>query len=294
MSRPLRLGLPGALYHVTARGNARAAIYRDDCDRVAFLAILGETCARYGWVCHAYCLMTNHYHVLLALQESPAGRLVRGMQHLNSCSAQRFNRRHHRVGHLYQGRYHAVLVQRERHLLELTRYIVLNPVRAGMVRDAGAWPWSSYRATLGLASAPTWLSAEAISASFGTGEDGRWAYAEFVASGVGEASYWSRRSHRIFLGDQAFITHAQRQRTTTATDAEVPAAQRGAPAPSITSTMLARAQRDAAIVAAYAARRETIRTLDTRDGLHYAQISRILRRAARDATLDAIRATSKR
>ncbi|MEO7217075.1 MAG: transposase, partial [Gemmatimonadaceae bacterium] len=160
MTRPLRLDIPGALYHTTARGNAREAIYRDDHDHETFLALLGATCKQYGWTVLAYCLMTNHYHLLLTLHETPAGLLVRGMQHLNSCFAHVFNRRHQRVGHVYQGRYHAILVQRERHLIELTRYVVLNPVRAGIVADVVEWPWSSYLATAGLASVPAWLCTE--------------------------------------------------------------------------------------------------------------------------------------
>lgn len=226
--------------------------------------------------------MTNHYHLLLALREAPPGRLVRGMQHLNSGSAQRFNRRHHRVGHVYQGRYRAILVQGERHLLELTRYVVLNPVRAGMVADVAAWPWSSYRATLGWTPAPSWLAADAVTAPFGTGDEGWRAYAAFVAAGVGAPSIWSRLSHQIYLGDQSFIAHARRQGMAQAIDAEVPAAQRGAPARAATGTSVARAHRDAAIAADYAARGETIKTLGARYGLHYSQISRILRRPGRD------------
>jgi putative transposase len=289
MARPLRLDIPGALYHITARGNARGPIYRDDHDRAAFLTLLGATCKQYGWTVHAYCLMTNHYHLLLALQEAPDGRLVRGMQHLNSRSAQLFNQRHRRVGHLYQGRYHAILVQRERHLVELTRYVVLNPVRAGIVADAAEWPWSSYRATVGLASAPAWLCAEAIITPFGTGDQGRQAYINFVAGGMRESSYWSQTSHQIYLGDQSFIARARKQGMTRATDAEIPTAQRGVPARPVIGSMLARAHRDAAIVTAYAAGRETLKTLGTRYGLHYSQISRILQRAAQDARGDSAR-----
>lgn len=287
MSRPLRLDLPGALYHITARGNAREAIYRDDHDRTAFLTLLGEACARYGWSCHAYCLMTNHYHLLLALREAPAGRLVRGMRYLNGCSAQRFNRRHHRVGHVYQARYKAILIQRERHLLELTRYVVLNPVRAHMVDHAAAWPWTSYRATVGLAPVPTWLDTDAATAPFGPGETGRRAYADFVAAGVGEPSCWSRTSHHIYLGDQSFIASAQRQVTLSPTDTEVPMAQRGVLANPVTGTVLARAERDAAITDAYTSGGETIKTLGLRFGLHYSQISRILHRTFREATIAA-------
>lgn len=292
MARPLRLDIPGALYHITARGNAREPIYCDDHDREAFLALLATTCNRYGWALHAYCLMTNHYHLLLALHEAlheaPAGQLVRGMQHLNSRSAQQFNGRHRRVGHLYQGRYHAILIQRERHLIELTRYVVLNPVRARIVTAAAQWPWSSYRATVGLAPTPAWLCADTVIALFGTGHQGRLAYTDFVARGAGEPSYWTRTSHQIYLGDQSFIARAREQGMTRASDAELPTAQRGAPARSVTGSMLARAHRDAAIVAAYATRRETLKTLGTRYGLHYSQISRILSRAEGEAVGDVL------
>lgn len=278
MARPLRLDIPGALYHITARGNARQPIYRDDHDRETFLSLVGVTCERYGWDVHAYCLMSNHYHLLLSLHETPAGQLVRGMQHLNSGSAQQFNRRHRRAGHLYQGRYHAVLVQRERHLIELTRYVVLNPVRAGLVTDAVEWLWSSYRATIGLAPIPAWLCVETVTARFGVGDAGRQAYIDFVASGAGEPSYWSRTSHQIYLGDQSFIVCTRKQGMTRGADAEVPTGQRGVPRRSVTGSMLTRSCRDAAIVSAHAAGYETLKTLGARFGLHYSQISRILRR----------------
>jgi len=253
------------------------------CQSQSFLTFLAETCAQFGWRCHAYCLMTNHYHLLLALQDFPSGRLVRGVQHLNSCSAQRFNRRHRRVGHVYQGCYRAILAQRERHLLELTRYVVLNPVRAGMVADAAAWPWSSYRAAVGCTPAPSWLDTDAVTAPFGAGDEGRRAYAAFVTAGVGAPSVWSRLSHQIYLGDQSFIAHARRHGMTRAADPEVATVQRGAPARGATGTIVARARRYAAIAANYAARGETIKTLGTRYGLHYSQISRILSRATRAA-----------
>ena len=110
MARPLRLEFPGALYHVTARGNARQAIVLDDRDRALFLLCLGDTIARFGWICHAYCLMDNHYHLLI---ETPEGHVSRGMRQLNGVFTQRINRRHGRVGHLFQGRFKAILVERE-------------------------------------------------------------------------------------------------------------------------------------------------------------------------------------
>ena len=137
MARPLRIEFPGALYHVTSRGNARAPIFLEDRDRRQLLRILSDVVERYRWVCHAYCLMTNHYHLLV---ETPEANLSRGMRQLNGLYTQRFNRAHERVGHILQGRFGAVLVERDAHLLELARYVVLNPVRAGMVAAGGGLP----------------------------------------------------------------------------------------------------------------------------------------------------------
>jgi len=146
MTRPLRLEYEGAIYHVTSRGNAQEDVFLKDSDRTRFLEILGDVVARYGWICHAYCLMNNHYHLLI---ETPRANLSRGMQFLNGVYTQWFDRQHERVGHLFQGRFKAILVEKESHLLELTRYIVLNPVRAKMVRGVRDRPWSSYRGTSG-------------------------------------------------------------------------------------------------------------------------------------------------
>jgi REP element-mobilizing transposase RayT len=139
MARPLWLEYVGAVYHVTSRGNARNAVFLDDADRREILETLSDVIERYAWICHAHCLMTNHYHLLI---EMPAGGLSRGMQLLNGVYTQWFNHRPQRVGHLFQGRYKAILFEKESYLLELARYVVLNPVRAGMVRTARDWPWS--------------------------------------------------------------------------------------------------------------------------------------------------------
>ncbi|MBD3670659.1 MAG: transposase [Gammaproteobacteria bacterium] len=127
MSRPLRIEYAGALYHVTSRGDGQKDIYLDDKDRRDFLSNLTHVCERYNWVVHAYCLMSNHYHLLL---ETPDGNLSQGMRQLNGVYTQQFNRTHERVGHVFQGRYKAIIVQKDSYLLELSRYIVLNPVRA--------------------------------------------------------------------------------------------------------------------------------------------------------------------
>jgi REP element-mobilizing transposase RayT len=152
MARPLRVEFPGAVYHVTARGDGREVIFMDDADRRLFLAVVEHVLDRLTWRCHAYCLMGNHYHLLA---ETLTANLAGGMRQLNGLYTQRFNRRHKRVGHVFQGRYQAIVVQKDRHLLELCRYVVLNPVRAHMVEDVGAWPWSSYRVTVGQQAGPT-------------------------------------------------------------------------------------------------------------------------------------------
>jgi putative transposase len=157
MARPLRIELAGGLHHVTSRGDRREAIYLDDQDRAEWLGVFGEVCDRFNWRCHAYCEMTNHYHLVV---ETPQANLSKGMRQLNGVYTQRFNRRHGLAGHLFQGRFKAILVERDAYLLELARYVVLNPVRAGMVSEVSAWQWSSYRAMVGLASSPPWLETD--------------------------------------------------------------------------------------------------------------------------------------
>ena len=130
MARPLRLEYPGAVWHITARGNERKNIFRSDADRRLLLELLGDAVRRYGWIVHTYVLMSNHYHFLI---ETPRPTLSRGMQWLNGKYAQRFNKRHDRVGHLFQGRFKGFLIENSEYLNEVLRYVVLNPVRAGLV-----------------------------------------------------------------------------------------------------------------------------------------------------------------
>ena len=202
MARPLRIQFEGALYHVTSRGNARQEIFLDNDDRAAFLAVVAETVGRYGWICHAYCLMPNHYHLLV---ETPTPNLSRGMQLLNGVYTQKFNRYHKRFGHVLQGRYKAILVERESHLLELSRYVVLNPVRAAMVRSARDWPWSNYRATSGQSEAPEFLNVDWTLSQFGSIRDKAvHAYRQFVKQGRG-IDIWQNLRAGSLLGSEAFV-----------------------------------------------------------------------------------------
>ncbi len=203
MARQLRLQFPGAVYHVTSRGNARQDIFADDADRARFLDLLGREIEQHRWRCHAYCLMGNHYRLLI---ETPEANLSRGMGRLNMAYAQAFNRRHERVGHLFQGRFHAVVVEKDSHLLELCRYLVLNPVRAGMAAVPGDWPWSSYRATASGRGGPDWLTTGWTLQRFGGADArGRRAYRRFVGEGIEAASPWDDLRGGAFLGGERFL-----------------------------------------------------------------------------------------
>lgn len=203
MARPLRLEYAGALYHITARGDRREDIFLGDEDRADYLVVLGEVCKRFNWVVHAYCQMTNHYHLLL---ETVDGNLWRGMRQLNGVYTQHVNRRHGLVGHLFQGRYKAILVQKASYLLELSRYLVLNPVRAKLVEDPADWPWSNYLATVGTVPSPGWLDTDGLLSQFGNERGSAIAaYRAFVLSGLGRSSPLEQVRHQTLLGDDAFL-----------------------------------------------------------------------------------------
>ena len=160
MARPLRIECSGAIYHVTSRGDRREEIYLDDEDRRRWLEIFGAVCERFNWRCHARCLMSNHYHIVV---ETVDGNLSKGMRQLNGVYTQTHNRRHNRVGHVYQGRFKGILVDKESYLLELS---VLNLLRAKMVDQLNQWRWSSYRSMIGRAVVPDWLKVDWLLGQF--------------------------------------------------------------------------------------------------------------------------------
>jgi REP element-mobilizing transposase RayT len=230
MARPLRLEYEGAVYHVTSRGNARQAIFLVDPDRELFLQVLGASVERFGWICHAYCLMTNHYHLAI---ETPEANLSRGMRHLNGVYTQAFNRRHMRAGHVLQGRFKGIVVEKESHLLELARYVVLNPVRARMVRSAKDWPWSSYRATAGLAEAPALLTAHWILEQLHRSQDRAVSlYRQFVSAGRG-VDVWTELRGGILLGCDEFVGELKPLLADYETARELPRRERHAARPSL-------------------------------------------------------------
>lgn len=206
MARPIRLQFPGGTYHVTSRGNNRNPIYLRDSDRLKFIELLGRLREKFDIKIYAYCLMHNHFHLLV---ETPRSNLSRAMQYLNSAYTAYFNRAHRRAGHIFQGRYKSILVDKESYLLELTRYIHLNPVAAKIVRHPEEYRWSSYRFYVGLREKPDWLMSQEVLDRFGGGQERAiTAYRAFVEDRMEEklkddplAHVW----HQCLLGGKSFI-----------------------------------------------------------------------------------------
>jgi putative transposase len=275
MARPLRIEFPNALYHVTSRGDRREPIVEDDADRLTFFTVLAEVIERFNWLCHAYCLMTNHYHVVV---QTPDGNLSPGMRQLNGMYTQATNRRHRRTGHLFQGRFKAILVDEDPYLLELTRYVVLNPVRAGMVKHPRHYPWSSYRAMVGQAPVPPWLATDGVLAQFGKRRaNARRRYSEFVLAGIKQESIWGNLRQQIYLGDERFIARMQRKVKPQGDTLSIPRAHRRPPAPALSTLAARHRDRDKAILTAYATGAYSYREIAEHFDLHLATIGRIVR-----------------
>ena len=205
MSRPLRVEYPGAFYHVTSRGNERKMVFQSTRDRERYLSYLESAHERYGAVIHTYCLMGNHYHLLL---ETPRGNLSQIIHHINGAYTTYFNVKRDRSGHLFQGRFKGILVEKDAYCKELSRYIHLNPVRAGMVKSPSEYPWSSYRCFVGKQKRPDWLTTELILGDFGgEGRRGFKRYREYVERT--EAKELENPFKRViastFLGSEEFI-----------------------------------------------------------------------------------------
>jgi REP element-mobilizing transposase RayT len=274
MARPLRLELAGALYHVTSRGDGREDIFLSDEDRAAWLDTFAEVCRRFNWVCHAYCQMTNHYHVVI---ETPDVNLAAGMRQLNGVYTQHFNRRHQRVGHVFQGRYKAILVEKDSYLLELARYVVLNPLRAKMVRRLEQWPWSSYPATCGQTAVPDWLQVDFVLAQFSTVRARAISkYISFVHDGSKLPSVWSRLQGQIYLGSEAFVNKMQALVDKKPSLAEIPRAQRRALKRAL-SEFEREYPRNEAIALAYLSGRHTMAAIARHFDIHYTTVSRLVK-----------------
>lgn len=278
MARPLRLEFAGALYHVTARGNERHTIFLGDgaTDRVRFLEVLGDVCKRFNWICHAYCLMSNHYHLLI---ETPEANLSRGMRQLNGVYTQYVNRAHERIGHLFQGRFKGILVEKESYLLELARYIVLNPVRAGMVRAPGEWPWSSYLATAEEEVSPPFLTTDWLLRAFADSRGRAVAeYRRFVFEGMNARSPWLDLKNQVYLGSEVFVERMQEMIDPARPLKEVPQRQHRPVAKPLDYYAARCSERDRAIAEAYRSGAYSMQAIADHFGVGRMTVSRAVKR----------------
>lgn len=278
MARPLRIEYDGALYHVTSRGNDRKRIFKDDSDRELFLNTLAQVNERFHWICHAYCLMNNHYHLVV---ETPDGNLSKGMRQLNGVYTQTFNKRHGRLGHVFQGRFKAILVQKESHFVEVCRYVALNPVRAKTISHPRRWKWSSYRAMAGMAPAHGCLTVGEILSHFAQRKAiAHEKYRDFVQAGIDSPSIWDDLEAQSLLGVEGFAEGLRHLVTKKQKIREIPKGQRFAGRPPLEKLFPQKSRgktsRDQLIAKAVThygySQMELARFL----GLHYSTISRIL------------------
>lgn len=278
MARARRIEFAGALHHVTTSGNAHGDIFLEQRDRQQFVSLLGDVIRQLGWTCHAWCLLNNHYHLMV---ETPEPNLGRGMRQLNGVYTQRFNRAHDRVGHVFQGRYKAALVERGPYWLELARQVVLSPVWANLVSTPADWLWSSYRVTAGLAPPakedrdPVWP--DWILRQLG-GEErlARAAYRRFVEDGIKNPVDLSGKLHPgHVLGSNEFLESLEKRFGTAAETAVL--LGRGRARPSI-ATLRAGGQkpRGAWMALAHDRHGYTLAEIGEAESLHYSSISKII------------------
>lgn len=255
-----------------ARGFEKGAIFVDDRDRHRLLSELDEIAERLEWSLWAYCLMGNHYHLLVQTREPT---LSRGMRDLNGRYSQAFNHRHGRAGHLFQGRYKALVVDDEVYLHQVARYIVLNPVRSSLCGRPEEWPWSSYGAMCGEDRGPRCLrTAEALAAFDGRPVDARAAYVRFVEAGLNQPDPARLTRNQLYVGDEVFAARAASWASPSS--GEVPRQQRRTRL-SLAGLAEVHGRRNAAIAAAHASGLYTLSEIGSHFGLHYASVSKIVR-----------------
>ncbi len=281
MSRPLRIEYPGAVYHVTSRGNEKKPIFKNDHDREIFLNTLQRVNRRYHWICHAYCLMTNHYELLI---ETPNGNLAIGMRQLNGVYTQLFNKFHGRSGHLFEGRYKAILIQKDsHHLLEVCRYAVLNPIRAKLTDKPEGYVWSSYLATAGKAKPHPCLTTDWVLSQFGSKRgNAEKKYRKYIFCGTGQKTIWTEVRGQSLLGEKGFVDRLSNFLKKHGDSLEIPRSQRYAHRPSLKTLFgeglqISQQERRKAIIKAIEQYGYLQAEIADHLGLHYSTISRIVK-----------------
>jgi len=278
MARPLRIEYQNAVHHVTSRGNARNKIFLGDQDRENFLFVLDAVVKRHNWLCHAYCLMDNHYHLMI---ETPDANLSRGMRQLNGVYTQKYNWWHSKTGHLFQGRYKSILVDKENYLLELCRYVVLNPVRANMVEKPEEWKWSSYGATAGLKTVPNYLTVDWILGLFSNNKaEAQKRYRKFVREGIHTGSPWDDLQGQILLGEEGFIEKYKDLLSDKEQIKEIPRPQRYVSRPRL-SKLLSKedktTRRNRQVYAAHVKYGYTLKEIADHIEIHYTTVSKAIK-----------------
>lgn len=275
MARPIRLEFPNALYHVMSRGNGGENIFIEEADKHAFLELFEELLICYDFICYAYCLMNNHYHLLI---ETPKANLSQVMRGLNGRYTKYFNKTFHRMGHIFQGRYKSIIVQKDSYLLELSRYIVLNPVRAGLIQNPEDYIWSSYCATIGQCECPKWLAADNLLAEFHNQRiEAMRLYQKFVNQGIGRP-FSGKITQQTYLGNEAFVNDVQKHIDTQQSNSiHITQLSKKAPKKTIEEIISTVPERKEAMNAIYKTGHYTMFEIAQYYGVHYSTVSRAIR-----------------
>jgi REP element-mobilizing transposase RayT len=276
LARPLRINIDDGLYHITSRGNEKAYIYLEDLDRHVFLKYLAGVVKRYDWVVYAYCLMGNHYHLMV---RTPKANISLGLHQPNGHYAQYFNKHHSRVGHVFQGRFGSVLIRNEERLLTVARYVVLNPIRAAIVASPDMWPWSSYRCTAGMVKPPTFLDPDQVLCYFSSlREEAFRQYASFVYEGIGTASPFSEARGGIILGEGETVREAF-EKIEAEISSEIPRRERYAARPEMVE-VFSENGRNQGIYLAVHQYGYKLKEVGDFLGMHYSVVSRVSNKVA--------------
>lgn len=267
MARPLRIEFPGAVYYLISYGNGGQNVFLDSHDGQEWLKVFENVCKRFKWICYAYCLMGNHYELVI---ETPEPNLSKGMRQLNGVYTQDFNRKHGRGGHVFQGRFKAILVQKEKYLADLVKYILFSPVRAGFTKLPHQFKWSSCKHIVSKEECPNWIDTETLKEHFG--DVGK----EFLHSDVPDLNVLENVKGQIYLGDDEFISSIQKIIDKEKDLSEIPRIQR-TNFKSIEECLKLSGSRDEAISKAYLSGNYTMKQLADHFSLHYSTISRIVK-----------------
>lgn len=277
MTRPLRIEFPNALYYVASYGHRCQAVYEDEADREIFLDILAAAVQRFHWRCYAYCQATSKYELLVA---TPQPNLSAGMRYINGVYTQTTNRRHRRDGHVFKGRYKAILVQPDRYLLDMAVQIVLTPVRDAMVGFPGAWRWCSYRATCGDEFSPEWLAVDRLLGHLSNdAAEARKQYYLCVLNGIREKKPPCKVRQQLYIGEDDFIRRVQGYVKNPA-DPNVSHTQKRPPVPSLDEFAKLALTRNDAIAKAYRTGAYSYAAIARYFAMHPSTVCRVLRKGA--------------